>query len=574
MADMMFQAKLALSREELRAAINVLAKEERLSGSPGERRAFEFVREFLESRGIESELVEHPALVGYPIDGMLSVRDRSFKLRPHAMAPSTSGDGVSAEIVDVGAGTLEDFRRIDVHGKIVLASGLPAPARYLIAEQHGAIGQLYALEKRFHEMIVSPVWGTATEETSGLLPKTPSASILEEDAQVLREMMRESAEPVTMRTEAFLGWVDIPRLTALIPGESEDYVLLSSHIDSWHEGAIDNGTGNLGVLGVAASLVGAPLKRGLKIAFWSGHSHGRYAGSAYFVDEAWDDLEARCVAHVNLDGLGSANSQLFEAIPVMSPAYQFVREILREQTGVELARRPIPRAGDHSLMGLGVPAIFNTLSEQPAMGDPAEAAAAAIIGSSGTGGAGLGWFWHSIYDLVDRYGDDEMVRDLEFVLAVCAGICTAEVLPWRFSDQLEETIQALDGLPGTVTDALGLAEVERNAAALRDRLILREHLNWKGFDAVHVDRTLKQLGHSLIPVVYSVKGRYDQDLALSTPLLPGLSDAGRLEHLQPGTAEYQELLITKLRQRNRLASALRESERALDQLEQTGKSGQ
>lgn len=566
-----FQGKLALSREELRAAINVLAKEERLSGSPGERRAFEFVQGFLADRGIDSELVEHPALIGYPIDGALSVQGRSFKLRPHAMAPSTSAAGLSAEIVDVGAGTAEDFQRVDVRGKIVLASGLPAPARYLLGEQHGAIGQLYSLEKRFHEMIVSPVWGTATEETSGLLPQTPSASILEEDAGVLRELMRGSAEPVTMRTEAFLGWVDIPRLTALIPGQSDDYVLLSSHIDSWHEGAIDNGTGNLGVLGVAASLVGQPLKRGLKVAFWSGHSHGRYAGSAYFVDEAWDDLEVHCVAHVNLDGLGSANSQLFEAIPVMSPAYQFVREILREQTGIELTRRPVPRAGDHSLMGLGVPAIFNTLSEQPAMGDPAEAAAAAIIGSSGTGGAGLGWFWHSIYDLVDRYGDDEMVRDLEFVLAVCGGICTADVLPWCFSEQVNEALPVLDAIPSAAADALGLAEVIRSAEELRCRLARWERQHWDGLEPDSVDQALKQLGHSLIPVVYSVKGRYDQDLALSTPVLPGLSDAGRLEQLEPGTAEYQELLVTKLRQRNRLASALRESARVLNRLEQTEK---
>lgn len=566
-----FQAKLALSREELRAAITVLAKEERLSGSPGERRAFEFAREFLTDRGIECQLTEHPALVGYPIGGTLTAGGLSFTLRPHAMAPGTDADGLVAELVDIGAGRPEDFLRVDVRGKIVLASGLPAPARYVLAEQHGAIAQLYSLEKRFHEMIVSPVWGTATEETSGMLPRTPSASILEDDAEVLRNLLRESGEPVRMQTEAFLGWVDIPRLTALIPGEDDDYVLLSSHIDSWHEGAIDNGTGNLGVLGVAASLAGQPLKRGLKVAFWSGHSHGRYAGSAYFVDEAWDELEQHCVAHVNLDGLGSANSQLFEAIPVMSPAYQFVREILRSQTGIELARRPVPRAGDHSLMGLGVPAIFNTLSEQPAMGDPAEAAAAAIIGSSGTGGAGLGWFWHSIYDLVERYGDDEMVRDLEFVLAVCGGLCTAEVLPWRFSEQVEESLAVLEGLPEEAHEALRLEPVVRSAKEVRDRLARSESENWAGLDADRVNDALKRLGHALIPVVYSVKGRYDQDLALSTPVLPGLSDAGRLAGLQAGTAGYQELLVTKLRQRNRLASAIRETAEILDRLQNSEK---
>lgn len=561
------QIPLVLDRAELRDALSVLAKEERLSGSIEERRAFDFARELLTRYGIESEISEHPALVGYPIDGSLAVDGHSFVLRPHAMAPSTPQGGLRGELVDVGAGRPEDFESIDVRGKIILARGLPAPARYVLAANHGAIGQVYALEKRFHEMIVSPVWGTATEETSSLLPRTPSASILEDHAVLLRDRMKDGRIEVTMQTEAFLGWVDIPRLTAVIPGESNDFVLLSSHIDSWHEGAIDNATGNLGALAVTASMAGHHWQRGLKLALWSGHSHGRYAGSAYFVDEDWDELERHCVAHVNLDGLGSAGSKLFEAIPVMSPAYDFVRQILLDAEGVSLARRPVPRAGDHSLMGLGVPAIFNTLSEQPAQGDPAEAAAAAIIGSSGTGGAGLGWFWHSIYDTIDRYGDDEMVRDAKFVLRVCAGLCAVDVLPWRFSDMLAEVRETLSGLPAATRARLRLDTLREQAEVLQARLAKGEGSDWRRAEPSLVNAVLKEVGHELIPVVYSVRGRHDQDLALSTPILPGLVDAARLESHETGTAEHQELLVTKLRQRNRLASALRRVEAQLDRLE-------
>lgn len=559
--------QLVMNRAELREALGVLAKEERLSGSEQERRAFDYARQLLERYGIDSQIRTHPALVGYPRGGTLMADGRSFTLRPHAMAPSTPDGGLRGQIVDVGEGRPEDFDRVDVQGKIILARGLPAPSRYVLAAEHGAIAQVYALEKRFHEMIVSPVWGTATEETSSLLPHTPSASILEDDAALLRERMAQGTLQVTIETDAFLDWVDIPRLTALVPGETDDYLLLSSHIDSWHEGAIDNATGNLGALAVAASMAGRPWRRGLKLALWSGHSHGRYAGSAYFVDQEWDDLERNCIAHVNLDGLGSAGSKLFDAIPVMSPAYEFVRGILLEAEGVNLARRPVPRAGDHSLMGLGVPAIFNTLSEQPAQGDPAEAAAAAIIGSSGTGGAGLGWFWHSIHDTVDRYGEDEMVRDAEFVLAVCAGICAANVLPWRFSEMLAEAGDVASALSPRVRELLRLDAIVAQAKSLRSRLEAWEQAGWPGIDPAEVDAALKQIGHELIPVVYSVRGRHDQDLALNTPILPGLADAGRLDSTAPGTGEHQQLLITKLRQRNRLSSALRRVAAELDRLE-------
>ena len=41
------------------------------------------------------------------------------------------------------------------------------------------------------------------------------------------------------------------------------------------------------------------------MAFWSGHSHGRYASSAWYADTFWHDLHERCVCHVNIDSVGA-----------------------------------------------------------------------------------------------------------------------------------------------------------------------------------------------------------------------------------------------------------------------------
>ncbi len=544
-----------------------LASEVRLSGSPEEQRAFDVARRFLEGAGLPTEQEAQRSLVGYPLRGCLEAGDLRCTVNPHALAPGTGPDGLRAAVVDLGAATDEDYARADVAGKIVLCDGLGTPDRHLRGERAGAVAQIYVLGERFHEMIVSPVWGTATPETRALLPTTPSAAVLGEDGRRLRERLAAGATEVLLVTEAVREWIDIPTLTADVPGSEDDtFVLLSCHIDSWHHGAIDNATANATALVVAASLArqAATLRRGLRVAFWSGHSHARYAGSTWYVDTHWDELERRCVAHVNLDGLGSAGSHLYPNIPVMSPAFDFASEVFARRFGLELVPRPIPRAGDHSFMGLGIPALFNTLSEQPATGDFADAAAATIIGGSRSGGAGLGWFWHTTEDTVDRLGVEELVRDGELVLDVVGGLCRAPVLPLRYSRMVEEIEAVLGELRDpAVVAALGLDELAAACATTRARLL---ELEASDGEPAPRNRALQAIGQQLIPVVYTRAGRFDQDLALGTPLVPGLRDATQLAGLDPAGRDYQHLRVALLRQRNRIASALRGVQRECERL--------
>lgn len=61
---------------------------------------------------------------------------------------------------------------------------------------------------------------------------------------------------------------------------------------------MDNGGANATMLEAARLLAERhhEWQRGLRICFWSGHSHGRYSGSAWYADEYWDELDKRCIA--------------------------------------------------------------------------------------------------------------------------------------------------------------------------------------------------------------------------------------------------------------------------------------
>jgi N-acetylated-alpha-linked acidic dipeptidase len=65
--------------------------------------------------------------------------------------------------------------------------------------------------------------------------------------------------------------------------EPEQFELVDGHVDSWHVGIGDNATGDATLLEVARALQAHrdQLARSVRIAWWSGHSHGRYAGSAW-----------------------------------------------------------------------------------------------------------------------------------------------------------------------------------------------------------------------------------------------------------------------------------------------------
>ena len=83
-------------------------------------------------------------------------------------------------------------------------------------------------------------------------------------------------------------------------------------------------------------------RRGLRLCFWSGHSHGRYSGSTWYVDQNWDELDRRCAVHVNVDSTGGIGATVLKnaaAAPellAVGPADDYE---LVERTDVELPRR-------------------------------------------------------------------------------------------------------------------------------------------------------------------------------------------------------------------------------------------
>src|SRR5699024_3524545 len=107
-------------------------------------------------------------------------------------------------------------------------------------------------------------------------------------------------------------------------------VFLSGHVDSWHYGAMDNASANAVQLEVLKAFQERKehLKRTLRVVFWSGHSHGRYAGSAWYVDKNWQDLNEELAVQMYVDSVGGKGATILTQAWAMSETKQVAVDAL------------------------------------------------------------------------------------------------------------------------------------------------------------------------------------------------------------------------------------------------------
>src|SRR5690349_7573469 len=390
-----------LSSQRLMDLTRQISREPRLSGTEEEKRSAEFVQSVLNEAGVETELVFHDAYISLPGPAEIWVGGSRLPCITHSFSAPAVGDGTRGELVDIpNAASAADGR---VRGKVALLDGLAMTGWVNAVERGGAVAQIYVNGDLTHEMIVSGVWGSPGTAERDRYPQGPIVSVTREVGGRLREMLRAGSVEVRVRCEVDTRWRKTPLLVGHIAAAtSDDFVLSSGHLDSWHVGAMDNGGANA-LMCEAARIFAANrkgLRRGLRVAFWSGHSQGRYSGSAWYADNHWRELREHCVAHVNVDSIGGMGATVLTEGIAMASTRSLGADAIAQVAGVEFEGARPGRAGDQSFVALGVPSLWMSLSEQPPSDHPTARALGTATGNTRSGG--LGWWWHTTEDTVDK----------------------------------------------------------------------------------------------------------------------------------------------------------------------------
>jgi hypothetical protein len=289
------------------------------------------------------------------------------------------------------------------------------------------------------------------------------------------------------------------------------------------------------------------LRRGLRLAFWSGHSHARYGASAWYADTLFADLHDRCVCHVNAESTGGRGATNVTTPGNMAETWQLAAGVVRDLLGQELVYRRQGRSHDQSFTGVGVPSV--------------------LCGFSGPGEGGAAWWWHTPDDTLDKIDDALLVRDTQVYLLTCWRLCTAPVLPFNFAEtaqELRDRLRALQDLAHGRFDVTPLiAEADALHADAARLNVAVAAASGDGARAEDLNTAIMAVARALIPVNYTKAGPFEVDLALASPALPGLAAVSVLGMLDPASDDARFLRTRLVRERNRVWHALATARRAI-----------
>jgi N-acetylated-alpha-linked acidic dipeptidase len=310
-------------------------------GTPGDHQMAMWMRDKLQSLGLNARIESFPAIVYTPktLDLQLmtspavtfDLHDPAIAADPSGSRPGIglpfnagSGDGdVTAPLMDAGKGLDADYARLKaaggVRGKIVLVR---YGAEYrgnlaLRAQQNGAAGVVFFTDPSTNKGAAYPNGPFPSDLTiqrgevmgdDNLPIRIP---VLPIDARNARQLIAnihdgQTAAPVhehvVMNANHTTLWNTIGEVQGLNPKQS---IVLGGHRDAWVYGVSDDGSGISTLIEVARGLgrlhrSGWTPKRTIVIAGWDAEEIGEL-GSAAYVAAHKADLESGCIAYLNTD---------------------------------------------------------------------------------------------------------------------------------------------------------------------------------------------------------------------------------------------------------------------------------
>ncbi|MGH7541471.1 MAG: M28 family peptidase, partial [Gemmatimonadota bacterium] len=511
----------------------------RESGSEDERAAADHIAAELERLGIEHEVYEPRLYLSLPRESWVEAGGERFRAKPPSFASPTGAEGLVAELIHVPAERMRGMDDLfaarhgpaapEVAGKIVLTEGYAMPLTVQRFERAGALGQIYTNPgDRVHWGICTPIWGTPTTRNLADKPSTPVLAVSRPDGERLRMLATRGPRRATLHARLEEGWAPCKLPVARIRGESDAFFLAHGHYDSWDVGIGDNAVGDAALLEIARLFHAHRdrLPRSLWIAWWPGHSTGRYAGSTWFADRFALELRKRCVGALNIDSPGCWHATAYEDVQWMAEAESLCRGAIRDAAGAEATgHRPL-RAGDYSFDQIGLTSFFMLLSSIPK--EERE-----TLGFYPTGGCGGNIAWHTEADTREVADRETLARDLQVYVTALARVLAPPILPYDFRATTAELGGFVDGYRETAGDRLDLAVVEEERAVLARELdalyAALESAEPRGPAARAVDEAHVELGRILVPIGYAAGERFDHDPALPRPGIPRLAGVRSLD---------------------------------------------
>jgi len=340
----------------------------RIQASPGFRAAAQHIQQSLVALGLPAEVLSYPAndhntYWGSPMFQEWEATEATLHLVEPADPTEAGGstgkvrkladfsecttsliqrsapaDNVEAELVLLEEGEEEqEYAGLDLRGKVVMTKGDLERVRYLAVEKHGATGILFdgmhesppVYQRIDHPDLLryTSFWWRARDKPCFGFVVTPRVG--EDLRKLIKSKQREGKPPLLVRayvaSRLYDGQMEV--VSALIPGETEEEVVVVAHLCHPQPSANDNASGSAAVIELARTLqrlIGSGRlprpRRGIRL-LWVPEMTGTFA---YLASNA--QSIQHMIAGVNLDMVGENQDVcgsvfIVEATPAAMPSF-------------------------------------------------------------------------------------------------------------------------------------------------------------------------------------------------------------------------------------------------------------
>ena len=344
----------------------------RFAGTPSEREARDFILGRFAAYGLRNAHLDPFSYMGWQRGACQAqlVSPRTLPLssaQSLVYSPSTPEGGLRSEVVDVGAGSKEEFaaRHSEIAGKIVLASSASSPEgqrihrreKYGRAVAAGAVGFLFA---NHLPGMLAPTGSLR----GGRVAEIPGLGLSHEDGFALARHCRQGQAVVELHVHNEAGPTDAWHVVGEVPGSKagtaeEEIIVVGGHYDGHDiaQGAMDNASGMALVLELARNFgpLRGQLPRTLRFIAFAVEELG-VLGSTEYVKKHRQELGPVSLM-LNLDACVGSSPAVFllNGFEELRPLLQALAADMRYQ--LELKQKVVTASDNFPFVMQGIPAI-------------------------------------------------------------------------------------------------------------------------------------------------------------------------------------------------------------------------
>lgn len=383
----------------------------RVGGRPEEKKAAEYLRQQVVEFGLEAALEPFDVPLGDIEEAMLLVDGVSIPCKGYMCAGSSTVEAPFYYLRTTDAWSLRQCK-----GKIVLIDGYLGYWIYQDLLENGAVGFVtYDGHVNYADRDIDARELRSYVSNGKIIP---GVNINVKDAVSLIEKGVKSAK-IVLKQKEYMGTSQ--NVVLDMPGEVDEYIVFTAHYDSTplSQGAYDNMSGSIGLLGIAEHFAKNPHRYGLRFVWCGCEERGLLGSKAYCT--AHEEGLSKIVLNINLDMIGCIMGKFIACATAEEKLVNYIEYFAAEMGHEIKVSQDVYSSDSTPFADKGVPAV-----------------SFARIAPNNTATI------HNSYDTMKLMNGAQMAEDIDFLIAFTSRMANAKLCPVKreMPDNMKEKLDA------------------------------------------------------------------------------------------------------------------------------------